>query len=76
MASITVTIPDAYAQRVLDAIAGTYGFDPNDGFTKAQFAKQYLAGAIKQILIAYEGTAAAETARLSAITNASQVPIT
>jgi len=40
MADITITIPDAKLALLLDAIANQYGWDPAEGLTKAQFAKQ------------------------------------
>jgi hypothetical protein len=48
MANITITIPDAQAQRVLDAIARRHGWDPGGAVTKAQFARNVIANFIKR----------------------------
>ncbi len=40
--TITISVPDAQATRVLDAVAFVYRYDPASGLTKAQFAKQQM----------------------------------
>lgn len=66
MASITVTVPDAVAPRVLDAVAATHGWDANTGITKAQFAKKWLADQLKDTVRNYEIGQAQATARATA----------
>jgi hypothetical protein len=56
MATISINIPDAMAPRALDAIAATKGWHEGLGITKAQFAKQWIAGLVKEVLIDYEGS--------------------
>lgn len=70
MASITITIPDAVLNRVLDAIAATRSYNPGTDGTKAQFAKAQLVAWIKGIVVDYEGNNAANTANASARTTA------
>jgi hypothetical protein len=73
MASITITIPDAQVQRVLDAFSHRYGYqDQIDGApnpqTKVQFAKQQVALWIKRETEDYERAiriAAAEAAAIA-----------
>jgi hypothetical protein len=55
MASITITIPDDKAQRVLDAFAGTFGWvDVATSGSKAAFAKQKLIDYIRDTTLGYE----------------------
>ncbi len=54
MANVTITIPDAVVDRVLDAIAGTYGYNPLLDGTKAQFGKKQLANFAKRTVRDYE----------------------
>lgn len=68
MAQITITIPDPVAQRVLDAMAVRYGWTPESGFTKAQFAKKVLTDLLKESVRMHEGNLAAQEA--TNITNA------
>lgn len=82
MAAISVTIPDALLQRVLDGFAGQYGYaatipDPNNPSsnipnpqTKAAFTKQRVLEFIQQVVIAWEAKNAGETARIAAVTKA------
>lgn len=68
MATITLTIPDAVAPRVLDAIAARYaftGFEP-DGVTpqtKATFARLQLLRWLKNEVLEHEQAQAAAAAR-------------
>lgn len=55
MAQITLTIPDEHIQRILDAFADRYVYDPESGLTKAQFARRKLRDYVKEVLIAVEG---------------------
>lgn len=62
MASITITIPDAVAPRVLDAVASRYGWAPDLGVTKAQFAKSILVNLLKESVKLHEGNIASRQA--------------
>lgn len=62
MASINITIPDAVAPRVLDAMAAQYGWTAESGLTKAQFAKSIIVKMLKDVVRAHEGTLAAQAA--------------
>lgn len=64
MAQITITIPDAVVQRVLDAFAYRFGYDnvPDPKPTKAAFAKAALVGEIRAITRDHEKMVAAQTA--------------
>ena len=53
MAQITLDIPAAQVNRVLDAIAANNGYTAADG-TKAAFAKQWLVQMIKDQIRSYE----------------------
>jgi hypothetical protein len=72
MATITITIPDAVAPRVLNGFSSHYGYAPvlDNGSlnpeTKAQFAKRKLIELIKQAVRESE----METARNVAATTA------
>lgn len=66
MATISITVPDAVVARVLDAIAAQYGYDATRDGTKAQFAKAILARFMKEVVVAYEATAAGEASRKAA----------
>lgn len=84
MATISITIPDAALARVIDAFANQYNYSayldeeetiPNPE-TAAQFAKRMIAEYAKNVLVAHEANAAADTARLDAIETAREVDIT
>lgn len=64
MAQITITIPDAVVQRVLDAFAYRFGYDsvPDPKPTKAAFAKQALVSQIRAVTHDYEKMVAAQAA--------------
>ncbi len=67
MATITITIPDAVAPRVLDAVTGTFASDfVASGLTKAQYVKSYIVKDLKSIVRAYEAGLASSTAADSA----------
>lgn len=61
-AQITINIPEEVEQRVLDAFAIRFDFDPNDGLTKGQFAKQKIIEVIKNIVIETESRRAGQAA--------------
>jgi hypothetical protein len=62
MASIQLNIPDAQAQRVLDAVADRFGWTPELGVTKAAFAKQQVAEWLKRLVVEYERRVAIDAA--------------
>jgi hypothetical protein len=69
MAVISLTIPSAWDNRVLDAFANVYGWNASLGVSKAQFAKQKLIDHIKDVVIMNEGQAAADTAKQATVTD-------
>jgi hypothetical protein len=79
MASITLTIPDAQATRVLNALATQWGYLSvlPDGTanpqTKAQFVKAELARYCKRVVVAYE---AAQAAATQSTTSTNEVDVT
>lgn len=84
MVTWTITIPDAAAQRVVDAFVTQYNYQefsddeeqtPNPE-SEVDFAKRHVRMFIKDILRAAEANQAAEDARLSAIEDADLVEIT
>lgn len=56
---VTITIPDQYASRVIDAYCAVYGYQatidgqPNPE-TKAQYAKRMLLQNMKEVTLEYE----------------------
>lgn len=87
MGSITLSWDAQYDQRIVDGIAYQHGYqdeieDPETGEaipnpeTKAQFAKRMARQWVKECIIAWEATQAAEQARQDAIADAEQVEIT
>lgn len=62
MASINITIPDAVAPRVLDAMAARYGWTTESGMTKAQFAKDVIVRLLKETVKMHEGQLASSAA--------------
>lgn len=76
MATVQIDIPDAQAQRVLDAFANTYGWvDVATSGTKAAFAKQRIALWIKQVTLDYERRQS-EAAALAAAAAVTPVDVT
>lgn len=77
MATVSVTIPDAIAPRVLNAICTAYNYDAAKDGTKPQFAKAVVARFLQEVTTAVEANAAAEAARKTAAEAvASEVAIT
>ena len=72
MATITITIPDAVVPRVLAAVCNTYNYDPAGGQTQAQFAKQIVAGMLREIVASYEGRQARQAAEEAAVAAGNQ----
>lgn len=62
MATITITIPDAVAPRVLDAVAVRYGWTATSNLTKAQFTKRVLTDLLKESVKMIEGQVASQAA--------------
>lgn len=58
MASITISVPDAQVQRVLDAFCNTFGYNPDTDGTKAAFAKKQIALYAREVTLAYEANLA------------------
>ena len=85
MATISTTIPDEYLPRVIEALAGNYGYETNikdaegntipNPETKAQFAKRMMAQWVKQNISAWESNEAAQVARTAAIANVELINI-
>lgn len=74
MATVSITIPDAVAARVMDAIAAVYGYlDPETGQpkvpgqTKAQFTKEVVKTFVKNVVRQHEAQQLSEAARQSAL---------
>lgn len=63
MATITITIPDDKVARVREAFVAEYGWTPELGVTKAEFAKQQIIKLIKQVVKDSEGNHSANQAR-------------
>ncbi len=59
---IIFTVPDAEVQRVLDAVAGSYGYNPAKDGTKGQFTKKYIVNFLKRTVKGYESSLAAKAA--------------
>ena len=76
MATITITIPNPVANRVIDSVCERYGYEDtieDDGnripnpISKAQFAKQQLIAWVKDCVTYKEGNEAGNKARQEAI---------
>lgn len=63
MASINITIPDAIAPRVIDAVAVRYNWTPESGRTKAQFAKDVIVRWLKETVKMHEAQIASSAAQ-------------
>lgn len=77
MATLSITIPDAIAPAVIDALAGHYGYtatvgDPSapNPETKAQFVRRMVAGHIRHLVQEYRTTQAARQAAATAESDA------
>jgi hypothetical protein len=75
MAQITIEIPDAYATRVVEAFAQTYGWTADSGLTKTQFAKKQVAEFIKNVFKHYEAHIASNQARDTSLSETGNVNI-
>lgn len=76
MASITITIPDAVVNDVLDAFAVTYGWTADSGLTKAQFARARTADYIKNVYKNHLSSLALQQAQTNVDTQVNAVVIT
>jgi regulator of protease activity HflC (stomatin/prohibitin superfamily) len=63
MANLTITIPDAVAPRVTEALAARQGWTADSGKTQAQAAKQAVIEFIHAITRSYEADRDAQAAR-------------
>lgn len=80
MASFTMDIPNDKVNDLLDAFAELYGYDdsegaPQEGVTKADFAKDKIRDYLREVFTAYKAKQAAESARQAAI-DAATVDVT
>jgi hypothetical protein len=75
MAQITITIPDNVVSEVLDAFADKYGWTPEMGITKANFARKKVADYIKATYIEYKDSQS-HTVRLEQAEAARQAELT
>ena len=66
MAILSITIPDAIANRVINAIALDHGWSEENHLTKVQFAKQVVIDFMKSSVKAYERNQATEAAKITA----------
>jgi len=62
MATLTITIPDAVAPRVLDAFANNFNYDPVKDGTKAAFFKAKVVQLIRGVVVSYEAQVASSAA--------------
>lgn len=58
MATISITVPDAQVQRVVDALCATGHWTSDLGITKNAFAKAEAERLIKERVLRYEATQA------------------
>lgn len=70
---ITITIPEAWVQPLLDAFATKYGWTEESGYTKAQWAKLhvklYIKNVVKDVRSGEAATTASEAELLNVETN-------
>lgn len=66
MAQITITIPDAVAGRVVDAMAARYGWTTETGLNKTQFAKRIIVNLLKETVKMHESDIASRAAAQTA----------
>lgn len=74
MAEIKITIPAASLTRVLDAFAGTFGYQTTingvaNPETKEQFAKRQTLEWVRRVVMSYEADRDAKTARDGVVNN-------
>ena len=68
--NISITVPDAVADRVLAAFTTVFQYDVASGLTEPQFVRKKLQDFLREVVESYEATAAAETARQAAVAKA------
>lgn len=66
MATISVTIPDPVAPRVLDTLCRRWQYDASGGQTKAQFVRGYIARLLRSECRAQEASEAGLAAEAAA----------
>ena len=54
MTQLTINIPDAQLSRVTDAFTAVHSYDPQSGFTPAQFTRRVLIAYVKGVVRAHE----------------------
>ena len=72
MAQLTITIPDAQVQRVLDAFEGIYG-EPLPGETNQEFARRTIISFVRGVVVRFESGLAEDQAAQDVV---NQVTIT
>lgn len=65
MAVISISLPDAHVNRVLDAVTTRRGWTSGSGLTKAQFVKKVLIDLLKDDVRYIEALAARESHRIA-----------
>lgn len=76
MATVTFTIPNAFATRINDAIATKYNYNPATDGTKADFAKSIVIRYLKGVVMEVEGQLAARAAGATVEADVDAVNIT
>lgn len=78
MARITITLdlPDARQQEVIDALCNHYGYNPSGGLTKAQFLKREIITFIRNAYVAEKLKASEQAARQQTLTDVNSFEIT
>lgn len=69
MADITLSVPPAVTNRVLDAISTRYGYNPAVDGTKAAFVKKWIIKQVMDAVREHEVNTAAATAATTAGTS-------
>lgn len=63
MATVTFTIPNAFATRFNDAVAARFGYNATIHGTKSEFSKSVVTKWMKEQVLAHEAAIAAGQAR-------------
>ena len=64
---LILTIPDAVAQRVIDAVCAYYNFSDTSGLTRPQFVKASLVHHVKGLVGQVEARLSEDVARQKAL---------
>lgn len=65
MGQVTLSMPDAIDNRVLNAVAARHGWTSGSGLTKLQFLKKHLIDLVKDDVRWFESQTAGDTHRLA-----------